>query len=89
VGRAGREGPVKAAGIDPAYFGVVLVMNDAVGLTTPPVGTVLNLACGVARVGMGDIMRGIWPFLLAKVLVLLLPSLFPAIVTVPANSFHG
>ncbi len=34
-------------------------------------------------------MRGIWPFLLAEVLVLLLLILFPALVTVPANFFHG
>ncbi|RAK13972.1 tripartite ATP-independent transporter DctM subunit, partial [Anoxybacillus vitaminiphilus] len=50
-----------------------------------PVGTVLNVACGVGKIGMEDIMKGIWPFLLAEVLVLILLILFPSIVTVPLH----
>ena len=45
---------VKQAGIDPVYFGVLFIMNNAIGLITPPVGIVLNVVCGVARVPMGD-----------------------------------
>src|SRR5690606_7683510 len=40
---------IRMAGIDPVYFGVLFVMNNAIGLITPPVGTVLNVVCGVAR----------------------------------------
>ena len=40
---------VKAAGIDPVYFGVLFIMNNAIGLITPPVGIVLNVVCGVGR----------------------------------------
>lgn len=42
---------VHAAGIDPVYFGVLYVMNAAIGMLTPPVGVVLNVVCGVAKSG--------------------------------------
>lgn len=74
---------VNQAGIDPIYFGVVFILANCIGLLTPPVGTVLNVACGVGKIGIEDIMKGIWPFLLVEVIVLLLLILFPSIVTVP------
>lgn len=74
---------VKQAGIDPVYFGVLFIMNNAIGLITPPVGIVLNVVCGVAKVPMGDVMRGVWPFLVAEIIVLALLVLFPDLVMVP------
>jgi TRAP-type transport system large permease protein len=74
---------VEGAGIDPVYFGVLFVLNCVIGLLTPPVGSVLNVACGVGKIGMEDIMKGIWPFLLIEVIVLILLILFPQIVLVP------
>lgn len=71
------------AGIDPVYFGVLFIMNNAIGLITPPVGTVLNVVCGVARISMDDAFKGVLPFLCAQLLVLFLLVLFPSIVTVP------
>ena len=79
---------VKAAGIDPVYFGVLFVINNAIGLITPPVGTVLNVASGVARVPMGDVIRGVMPFMIAQLLVLFLLVLFPSIVLVPLKWLH-
>lgn len=76
---------VKEAGIDPIYFGVLFIINNAIGLITPPVGTVLNVVAGVSKVSMDDIMRGVWPFMLAQLIVLALLILFPALVTVPAG----
>ena len=74
---------VKQAGIDPVYFGVLFVINNAIGLITPPVGTVLNVASGVARVPMGDVIRGVMPFMLVQIAVLFLLVLFPQLVMVP------
>ena len=71
------------AGIDPVYFGVMFIMNNAIGLITPPVGTVLNVVCGVARISMDDAFKGVLPFLCAQLAVLFLLVLFPSIVTVP------
>jgi hypothetical protein len=44
---------VKAAGIDPVYFGVLFIINNAIGLITPPVGTVLNVVAGVGKMKHG------------------------------------
>jgi TRAP-type transport system large permease protein len=74
---------VKQAGIDPVYFGVLFIMNNAIGLITPPVGIVLNVMCGVAKINMSDLMKGLWPFLWAELFVLLMLVLFPALVMVP------
>jgi len=80
---------VKAAGIDPVYFGVLFVMNGAIGLMTPPVGTVLNVVAGVGRMKIQQVARGVWPFLLAQVLVLFLLVLFPQIVIAPYRWFYS
>jgi tripartite ATP-independent transporter DctM subunit len=80
---------VKAAGIDPIYFGVLFIINNSIGLITPPVGTVLNVVAGVSNIRLEDVIKGVWPFMLAQFVVLLLLVLFPALVTVPAKWFTG
>lgn len=80
---------VVQAGIDPVYFGVLFLINTAIGLITPPVGTVLNVVCGVSGIQMNEIIRGVWPFLLAQLLVLLLLVIFPVLVTGPMKFLAG
>ena len=80
---------VKQAGIDPVYFGVLFIINAAIGLITPPVGVVLNVVCGVSRISMEDIIKGVWPFMVAQLLVLLSLVLFPWLVTGPAKWLGG
>jgi tripartite ATP-independent transporter DctM subunit len=80
---------VKSAGIDPVYFGVLFIMNNAIGLLTPPVGIVLNVVAGVARMPMGAVIRGVAPFLIAQITVLLLLVAFPELVTVPLKWLRG
>ena len=74
---------VKAAGIDPVYFGVLFIMNNAIGLVTPPVGTVLNVVCGVAKIPMSGAIKGVIPFMVAQTIVMLLLVVFPQIVMWP------
>ncbi len=74
---------IREAGIDPVYFGVLFVMNTCIGLLTPPVGIVLNVVSGVSRVPLGQVIVGVWPFLLAQTAVLFLLVLFPQLVLVP------
>lgn len=76
---------VVLVGIDPVYFGLLLIINLSIGLITPPVGTVLYVACGISKISLWDITKGIWPFWLVQVAVLLLLVLFPQIVTVPLD----
>jgi TRAP-type transport system large permease protein len=71
------------AGIDPVYFGLMFILNGAIGLITPPVGTVLNVVAGVGRLPMHQVIKGVNPFLLSYTLVLALLVLFPQIVTAP------
>jgi TRAP-type transport system large permease protein len=80
---------VKAAGIDPVYFGVLFIMNNAIGLITPPVGTVLNTVAGVGKISMDQVTKGVWPFMIAQFLLMFLMVMFPAIVTVPARWLAG
>ena len=74
---------VKQAGIDPVYFGVLFIINNAIGLITPPVGVVLNVVSGVGRIPLGKVTAGVWPFLVAELIVLALLVIFPDIVLVP------
>jgi TRAP-type transport system large permease protein len=80
---------IKAAGIDPVYFGVLFIVNNSIGLITPPVGTVLNVVAGVSKISMEDLMKGVWPFLLAQLVVLFLMVLFPQLVLWPARLIGG
>ncbi len=79
---------VKAAGIDPVYFGVLFMINNAIGLITPPVGTVLSTVAGVGKLSMDEVTRGVWPFMLAQFALMFLLVLFPALVMVPARWFY-
>jgi tripartite ATP-independent transporter DctM subunit len=80
---------VKAAGIDPVYFGVLFMINNAIGLVTPPVGTVLSTVAGVGKVSMDAVTRGAWPFMAAQFGVLFLLVFFPQLVMVPARWLSG
>lgn len=79
---------IKQAGIDPVYFGVLFIMNNCIGLITPPVGVVLNVVSGVAKIPLGKVTTGVWPFLLAQTIVLFLLVLFQDLVLVPARWLH-
>ena len=71
------------AGIDPVYFGLMFVLNGAIGLITPPVGTVLNVVAGVGRLSLHQVIKGVNPFLFTYVLILALLVAFPQLVTAP------
>ena len=79
---------VKAAGIDPVYFGVLFIINNAIGLITPPVGTVLNAVAGVGKVSMDEVTRGVMPFMVAQFAIMFAMVAFPALVMVPARWFY-
>ncbi|WP_295537926.1 TRAP transporter large permease subunit [uncultured Pseudacidovorax sp.] len=79
----------KAAGIDPVYFGVLFIINNAIGLITPPVGTVLSTVAGVGKVSMDEVTKGVWPFMVAQFAVMFLMVFFPSLVIVPARWFAG
>ncbi|MDF1568015.1 MAG: TRAP transporter large permease subunit, partial [Spirochaetaceae bacterium] len=75
-------------GIDPVYFGVILCINLGIGLLTPPVGTVLYVASGVASVKMEALVKSLMPFLGTLLLVLLLLIFVPNLVMFIPNLFY-
>lgn len=77
-----------AAGIDPTYFGVMFVLIGTLGLIHPPVCTVLNVVCGVAKISLESATRGIWPFLLTYLVLTGLLIAVPEIITVPLHLFR-
>lgn len=72
-------------GIDPLQFGMILLVNLGLGLTTPPVGTCLFAGCAVGRLPMEKAVRTIWPFYIAILFALMLITFIPAIsLTLPS-----
>lgn len=80
---------INAAGIDPVYFGLLFILNNVIGLLTPPVGTVLNVAMGAGKVSMERLLKSIMPFLIAELIILFLLIFVPELVTVPLSFFTG
>lgn len=68
-------------GVDPIHLGVVMIVNLAIGLFTPPVGVNLYVACGVANVNLKQISRAVVPLLIASLIVLLIITYIPGIST--------
>ena len=65
--------------IDPVHLGAVMVVNLALGLITPPVGVNLFTGCGVAGIQLSDMIKKVWPFVFAVLVVLLLITYIPGI----------
>lgn len=76
---------VDAAGIDVYYFAIIMIINLSIGLLTPPVGTVLFVGCSVSNLKMGQVVRGVSPFLLTEFIFLGLCIVFPQIIMWPAE----
>jgi tripartite ATP-independent transporter DctM subunit len=68
-------------GLDPVYFGVVVIVNLCIGLITPPVGNILYVACGISKISMAKISRAIWPNIIIGIIVLFIVTYLPWTVT--------
>ncbi|MBA7567895.1 TRAP transporter large permease [Candidatus Atribacteria bacterium 1244-E10-H5-B2] len=78
---------VTQIGLNPVHFGMIMCVNLAIGLATPPVGPTLFVACRIARISIEEITEAIWPFLLALVSALLLITYFPDLTMFLPNLF--
>lgn len=76
---------IHAAGIDPYYFALLMIINLSVGLITPPMGSVLFVGCSVANLPITKLIKGVLPFLMVELLFIALCIVFPGIITIPAN----
>lgn len=81
---------VKALGVDPVHFGVIMMLNLGIGLVTPPVGTVLFVGCAIGKVAIERAARHLWPFWIAMVVVLLLVTYIPELALwIPSLKYGG
>lgn len=80
---------IEQAGIDPVFFGLLMVLNLCIGLITPPVGIVLYVGCSVGKVQFTNLVRSLLPFLAVELVVLVLLMLFPGLITVPVDFLMG
>ncbi len=78
---------IRAAGIDQYYFALIMIINLCIGLITPPVGTVLYVGCSVGNLKIGEVVRGVIPFLIAELVFLVVCIACPWIITYPATWF--
>jgi len=78
----------RSVGIDPVYFGVLFIMAVSIGLLTPPVGNVLNVVASVSKLRFEAVVKGVLPFLMAEIFVLVLLVLFPSLLLVPLRWFY-
>jgi tripartite ATP-independent transporter DctM subunit len=69
-----------ALGYDPVALGVVMTVNLAIGMVTPPVGVNLYVACGVSKISLGHISKSVVPYLVASLIVLFLITYIPDII---------
>lgn len=80
---------LKAAGIDPVYFGIIFTLVNVLGLLTPPVGPVLNVACAAGKVKMEEILMPVLPYFIAQCILLFVMTLIPETILVPLKWFAG
>ena len=70
---------VKALGVDPVHFGMIMLLNLGIGLITPPVGPTLFVGCAIGKVTMEEVSRELWPFYGAMCAALLIVTYFPGL----------
>lgn len=66
-----------SVGVDPLHFGIIMVVNLAIGYVTPPVGANLFVTCAIANTTIEGLCKKIWPFILVMLVVLILITVFP------------
>ena len=79
----------KQLGVDVIHFGLVAITNIMIGGLTPPFGSMMFTTCGITKCAIGDFLKEVWPFILCLVVVLLLITFCPALVTFVPNLIYG
>jgi tripartite ATP-independent transporter DctM subunit len=70
---------MKTFGVDPVHFGMIMIINLAIGLITPPVGPTLFVGCAIGKVTMEEVSRELWPFYAAMCFALLIVTFVPGL----------
>jgi tripartite ATP-independent transporter DctM subunit len=78
---------VQAYGIDPAHFGVIMILNLMIGLLTPPMGSLLFITCKVAELKLTELLKEVWPFFIWLLVALIIVTYVPQTVLWLPNLF--
>jgi len=78
---------ILAAGVDPIHFGIIVVINSALGMILPPIGICLFVSAAITNITLEDITKAVWPFALANLVILTLVTAFPTIVHILPQYF--
>lgn len=68
---------VTQIGVDPLHFGIIIVVNLAIGMVTPPLGVCLFVGCGIGGITLESISKAVWPFILSMIIAVLLLTYIP------------
>ena len=79
----------KQLGVDVIHFGLVAITNIMIGGLTPPFGSMMFTTCGITKCAIGDFLKEVWPFILCLVIVLLMVTFIPGLVTFVPNLIYG
>src|SRR5690625_2544961 len=66
-------------GIDPMHFGIMMILNLCIGLSTPPVGSILFIGCSIADISIRRVIRPLLPMVAAMLIALMIISYVPQI----------
>ncbi len=67
----------RRVGVDPVHFGIIMMLSLGIGLCTPPVGATLFVGCAIGKIKIEEAVKGLWPFLIAMVVTLILVTFVP------------
>lgn len=70
---------LKVYGVDPVFFGVMIVVNLAVGFCTPPLGVNLFVASAIGKTKLEDVLKAVWPYLITMIIMLAIVTYVPAL----------
>ncbi len=77
---------ILALGFDPVWYGVIMILLTEMGLITPPIGLNVFVLAGITDIPIGTIFRGVWPFVVAELICIVLLTVFPQIVLFLPNN---
>lgn len=76
-------------GVDTIHFGIVMIVNIMIGGITPPFGSMMFTTCGITKCPISEFLKEVWPFIISLLVVLLLLTFFPWLVTCVPNWIYG
>ncbi len=76
-------------GVDTIHFGIVMIVNIMIGGLTPPFGSMMFTTCGITKCPISEFLKEVWPFIISLLVVLLLLTFFPWLVTCVPNWIYG